>query len=212
MTKITKNSYVPNQDTITLYAHYSTEPLITNQYEVILNDQWRESTKTNPDSNIYDGVYESFSNYNIGNNAAVMYIKISGYTSFTLYIRSYAESSYDYTVVFNLDVYTPTKPLTSNPSSSTTGVKAHTSGKQNSGTTIESYTKVEYTEIDGGEHYICIAYRKDSSVNNNDDRGYILIDKSSAGTAETDPRYILTTTDQSTLQDEDATFVMATEI
>lgn len=209
---VTKNSYVPNQDTITLYAHYSTEPLIKNQYEVILNDQWRESTKTNPDSNIYDGVYESFSNYNIGNKAAVMYIKISGYTSFTLYIRSYAESSYDYTVVFNLDVYTPTKPLTSNPSSSTTGVKAHTSGKQNSGTTIESYTKVEYTEIDGGEHYICIAYRKDGSVNSDDDRGYILIDKSSAESAEIDPRYVLTTTDQSTLQDEDATFVMATEI
>jgi hypothetical protein len=113
-----------------------------------------------------------------------MYIKIKGYTTFTIYIRSYAESSYDYTVAFNLDTYTPSKPLTSNPSSSTSGVKAHTSGKQNSGTAIGSYTKVEYTGIDRGEHYICIAYRKDSSVNSGNDRGYVLIEKQDIGAFE----------------------------
>jgi hypothetical protein len=110
-----------------------------------------------------------------------MYIKIKGYSKFTIYIRSYAESSYDYTVAFNLDTYTPSKPLTSNPSSSTSGVKAHTSGKQNSGTAIGSYTKVEYTGIDNKEHYICVAYRKDSSVNSSDDRGYVLIEKQGGG-------------------------------
>ena len=138
---------------MTLYAIYSSQPFAN--YEVILNDQWQASSKTNPDPSKYDGVYESFSNYNIGSKAAVMYIKIKGYSSFTIYIRSYAESSYDYTVAFNLDTYTPSNPLTSNPSSSTSGVKAHTSGKQNSGTAIGSYTKVEYSGIDGKEHYIC---------------------------------------------------------
>ena len=52
-----------------------------------------------------------------------MYVRISGYDTFKLYIRSYAESNYDYTIAFNADV-----DVTSNPSSSTTGVKAHTSG------------------------------------------------------------------------------------
>lgn len=171
--RITKDYRVTSD--ITLYALYSNTPFTS--YEVILNNQWQASTIVNPDSNQYDGVYESFSNYNTGSKAAVMYIKIVGYTSFTIYIRSYAESSYDYTVAFNLDTYTPSNPLTSNPSSSTSGVKAHTSGKQNSGTAIGSYTKVEYTGIDSGEHYICVAYRKDGSVNNGTDRGYVLIDK-----------------------------------
>ena len=167
---------------MTLYAIYSSQPIAN--YEVILNDQWQASSKANPDASAYDGVYESFSNYNQGNKAAVMYIKIKGYSSFTIYIRSYAESSYDYTVAFNLDTYTPSNPLTSNPSSSTSGVKAHTSGKQNSGTTIGSYTKVEYTGIDGNEHYICVAYRKDGSVNSGDDRGYVLVEKQDSGTFE----------------------------
>ena len=171
--RITKDYRVISD--ITLYALYSVIPFAS--YEVILNDQWQASTIANPDSNQFDGVYESFSNYNVGSKASVMYIKITGYTTFTIYIRSNAESSYDYAIAFNLDTYTPSNPLTSNPSSSTSGVKVHTSSKQNSGTTIESYTKVEYTEIDGGEHYICIAYRKDGSVNNGTDRGYVLINK-----------------------------------
>jgi len=69
-------------------------------------------------------VYESYSNYHTNNAYAKMYVRISGYETFKLYIRSYAESSYDYTLAFNPDV-----DVTSNPSSSTTGVKAHTSGK-----------------------------------------------------------------------------------
>ena len=81
-------------------------------------------------------------------------------------------------------ILTPSNPLTSNPSSSTSGVKAHTSGKQNSGTAIGSYTKVEYSGIDGKEHYICIAYRKDGSVNSGDDRGYVLVEKQGSGTFE----------------------------
>lgn len=68
-------------------------------------------------------MYESNSNYNVNNGYAKMYVRISGYDTFKLYIRSYAESNYDYTIAFNADV-----DVTSNPSSSTTGVKAHTSG------------------------------------------------------------------------------------
>ena len=40
-----------------------------------------------------------------------------------------------------------------------------------------NYTQVTYTGLGGGDHFICIDYRKDSSVNNGNDRGYVLIPK-----------------------------------
>lgn len=78
-----------------------------------------------------------------------MYITINGYENFKLYIRSYAESSYDCVMVSQLD-----KTLTYSTSSSSSNVKSHTSGYQNSGTSIGSYKLVEFTNIDGGEHTI----------------------------------------------------------
>lgn len=144
-------------------------------YTINLNNQWQKSTNiTNPDSSVYDGVYESFSNYNVNNAGATMTITINGYSNFILYIRSYAESSYDYVMVSQLD-----QTITNSSSySDTTLVKAHTRGNQQSGTAISNYTKVEFENIDGGEHTITIVYRKDSSANSNDDRGYVLIPKS----------------------------------
>jgi hypothetical protein len=122
---------------------------------------------------LYDGVYESYSNKGIGNSGASMYITINGYSNFKLYIRSYAESSFDYVMVSQLD-----KTLTYSSSYSDTSlVKSHTRGSQNSGTSIGSYKLVEFTNIDGGEHTIQIIYRKDSSVNNGNDCGYVLIPK-----------------------------------
>ena len=100
-----------------------------------------------------------------------MYIDIDGYTNFKLYIRSYAESNYDYVMVSQLD-----KTLTYSSSySDTTLVKAHTRGNQQSGTALSNYTLVEFTNIDGGAHTIQIIYRKDSSSHSGDDRGYVLI-------------------------------------
>ena len=132
-------------------------------YTVVLNNAWRESASvSNPDSSLYDGVYESYSNYNVNNGVATMYIDIEGYTEFSIYVRSDAESSYDYVTVSELD---------------STTQKMSTSGKQNSGTAISNYTKVTYTDIDGGSHRIIVTYRKDGSVNEGTDRGYIIIPK-----------------------------------
>ena len=132
-------------------------------YSVNLNSQWRLSTSvSNPDSSLYDGVYESYSNYNVNNGVATMYIDINGYTEFTFYVRSNAESNYDYVTVSELD---------------STSQKVSTSGKQNSGTALSNYTKVTYTGIDGGSHRIIVTYRKDGSVNQGSDRGYVLIPK-----------------------------------
>ena len=157
-------------------------------YTVNLNSQWEKTTAvTNPDSSLYDGVYRSTSNYNVPNTAAIMYIDISGLTSFKLYIRSYAESSYDYVMVSQLD-----QTVTNDTSySSTSLVKAHTRGNQQSGTALSSYTLVEFTGIDGGSHRITVVYRKDGSANSYDDRGYVLIPKSqgSGGDVDIDTTY-----------------------
>ena len=69
-------------------------------------------------------MYESSSNYNVGNGYAKMYARIVGYETFSIYIRSYAESNCDYVVAMNVDT-----DVTSLPSASTSGVKASTSGK-----------------------------------------------------------------------------------
>ena len=144
----------------------------SGSYTVVLNGQWQKSnTISNPDSILYEGVYESFSNKGVNNSGAIMYIDIEGYTNFKLYIRSYAESSYDYVMVSQLD-----QTITYSTSySNTTLIKANTRGNQKSGTTINDYTLVEFTNIDGGSHRISIIYRKDSSTHSNNDRGYVLI-------------------------------------
>ena len=150
---------------------------IKNGYSVNLTvkGNWITST-TNPDSSAYDA-YMSNGSHNVNNGMDCMSITINGYTKFTVYIRSYGESNYDYTTISKLD--TPYTGSSSQGSSqySQSYVYAHTRGKPNGGTDIGSYTKVEYDNIDGGLHTIYVYYTKDSSGNNYDDRGYILIPK-----------------------------------
>lgn len=143
-------------------------------YTVVLNSQWQLSTSiNNPDSSIYDGVYESFSNKGINSQAAIMYIDIDGYDNFTVYIRSYAESSYDYVMISQPDVSINNSTSYSN----TSYVKQYTRGYQNSGTSIGSYRTASYTGLGGTHHRITVVYRKDSSQHSNQDRGYVLIPK-----------------------------------
>ena len=147
---------------------------VNSHYTINLNSNWQLSTSVNnPDSNTYDGVYESYSNYNVNNGVATMYIDIEGYTDFKLYIRSYAESNYDYVMVSQLD-----QTITGSTAySNTTLIKAHTRGSQNSDTSISGYKLVEFTGITVDPHRITIVYRKDSGANSGTDRGYVLIPK-----------------------------------
>lgn len=140
-----------------------------------LNGQWRVSeTQANPDPNAYDGVYESNSNYHVSNSFSKMYVQLIGYTDFTLYIRcnNGNEGNYDYALAMDLDV-----DATAAPYYGSTGVKASTYGKSSAETGVADYVKVEYTGIDGGNHFICIVYRKDNVYSAGDDRGYLLIPK-----------------------------------
>ena len=150
---------------------------ITSIYSVNLTvkGNWITST-TNPDSSKYDA-YMSNGSHNVNNGMDCMSITINGYTKFTVYIRSYAESSFDYVTISKLDT-----PYTGSSSQgysqdSQSYVYAHTKGKSNVGTDLGSYTKVEYNNIDGGLHTIYVYYTKDGSGNDFDDRGYILIPK-----------------------------------
>jgi uncharacterized protein (TIGR02145 family) len=130
---------------------------------------WVQSTSVpNPDASLYDGVYES-TNGGVHSSCSVMYIDISGYDNFKLYVRSYAESNYDFVVVSYLDY-----PLTQN---TYVNAKVSTKGKQDSSTSIGHYTLVEFKGIGGGNHRITVMYLKDSSGNSNDDKGYVLIPK-----------------------------------
>ena len=137
---------------------------------------WVQSTTvSNPDASLYDGVYES-TNQGMSSTKSIMYIDIDGYDTFTFYVRSYAESQYDYVIVSNLDV---------DITSSTSGFKMTTSGNQQSGTSLSSYTEVTFTNIGGGQHRIMVAYKKDHSVDNGNDKGYVLIPKNQNQTSQT---------------------------
>ena len=173
--KITSDTIVTS-DIHVLYAHFTSK-----SYTVSLNNQWfldNRSGKdpngkaygttysTNPDANTYDGTYISYSNFNVNSGQAKMRINFVGYNEFVVYIRSYAESNYDYTLAGKIDQNVTTSVY-----------QAYTRGSQTSGTSISNYKKVTYSNLDGKQHFIEILFRKDGSVNSNQDRGYVLIPK-----------------------------------
>ena len=132
---------------------------------------WQQSTSvSNPDASLYDGVYES-TNGGVHSSCSLMYIDISGYDNFKLYVRSYAESNFDFVVVSNLDCTLTQSTVDGS------NVKMTTKGNQKSGTSISNYSLVEFTGIGGGDHRITVMYRKDGSENNGSDKGYVLIPK-----------------------------------
>lgn len=141
-------------------------------YSINLNNEWiLDNSIYNPNSLLYSGVYKSFSNYHVANSTATMTITLNGYSTFEIYIRSWAESTYDYTMASTLDGAAPT-------SSSSSTCYAHTKNSNNtSGTDLNDYKKVTYSNISTGgrDHTITIVYMKDQYTDSNDDRGYLLI-------------------------------------
>lgn len=107
-------------------------------------------------------------NQGVASSYAVSKITVNKATDLTVYIRSYAESSYDYTMISNPNVSSyPTL-------SSSSDVKAHTRSNQNSNSELTGYTKVNYYNLKQND-YIYIVYRKDGSRDEGDDTGYLLI-------------------------------------
>jgi len=133
---------------------------------------WIESTK-NPDSSKYYG-YMSDGSRGKAYGYDTMVITLFGYTDFVVYICSYAEQSSDYTMIGKIDTTIPTSAIYYNNSN----VYLHTSENQAPPNALSNYKAAIYSNLDPNvEHTIWVQYKKDVSVDSNDDRGYVLIPK-----------------------------------
>ena len=108
-------------------------------------------------------VYKSdVGSYHTNNGSSKCTVAVKGYRFVTVYIRSYAESNYDFTELDPLDG-TVSRGAASNVLS--------TKGKQ-SNTTYYSH---KFTISDDAFHTFEVLYSKDSSGDNNNDRGYFYV-------------------------------------
>ena len=126
-------------------------------YEVVLNNgQWVDSGERIDGNIVYKSDEGSF---NVNNGKSIAIIKTECVKYLKLYIRSYAESTYDYTEAFEVD----TEAIREKSLYTTKGKQSAT-----------NYIECIY-ELDGGSHTIQVMYSKDSGGDRNDDRGYFYI-------------------------------------
>ena len=159
-----KRAYLNN--TLIFQSFYKVveeEPKMYINYD--LNNQWEENTSLTVDGHI---VLKSFSNYHVHSSVSRMRIYVYGYDSITFKIYSDGESSFDYTLIDNLDY--DLSNVSSSVSNTTTGIKTTTKGKQ------KQWIDVVYTITEPNvEHFVDVLYRKDSSASNGTDSGYIAL-------------------------------------
>ena len=121
-----------------------------------------------------DPAYEVYgcSGFGEDNARKFMIIKFRGFSTFDIYIRSWAEPQGDYVIVGNLDT-----DISSATSYSSTGVRTSTYGSNNTaGEGRSNYGYVSYSVSNPNlEHYIMVGYIKNSSVSLYDDYGYVAI-------------------------------------
>ena len=137
---------------------------------VDLNDEWITGT-TNPSPSQYYS-FESRESKGVDDSGDYIYLKIKGYTTYTLYIRSDGENDADYVMVSK-----PDASITYSTEYNDTNVYAHTRTTANLGTGFTDYTEVTFTGLTTKEHTITIVYRKDKNESQGSDAGYVLIPK-----------------------------------
>ena len=153
--------------TVTATSTYDSNITVTKDIEVIYaepsilidlnNGEWIDSGTVADNGNI---IYKSDANsYHVDNGLSVATITVENITDLTLYIRSYAESTYDYTEAFDIDT------------EAKRGKGLYTTKKADSAT---EYVECKYN-LDGLLHTIQIMYSKDGSGDSRDDRGYFYI-------------------------------------
>ena len=181
--------YEENDQYVFIYQNSSTPTQEYVDVNTIYHGGWLLDNTNNPNLNLYN-MYKSNTNKGVDNSIDMMKITFSGYSEFTIYIRSYAESNYDYVVASSLNYALPTTPSsypggTSSPTMS--GAMAMTKGNAQSGNTLSSYTPVTYSNLDPNvQYFITVVFRKDVSSSVNDDRGYVLVPKALKTTASFD--------------------------
>ena len=147
---------------VNMYSRKAADYYSREKINIETNGQWRLMDSPN---SLYRA-YESHSNYHKHDSEAMMYFTITGYETFTFYIRSYGESEHDYVMVGK------------NVRPTTGSNYENTKGSSNSGTNLYNYKPVTLTNLDKSSTYkIYVVYRKDGSYSHYDDRGYVLIPK-----------------------------------
>lgn len=171
----------------------------TDTYIVIeTNDEWELSTV--PCDARYT-TYQSFAHKGQDYSMDRLRIKIKGYNSFLFKYRSYAESSYDYLCIGELDK--DFSNATDLIAYFTAGVKYNTRGNQSD--TV--WNDATYDNIDPTvEHFIDVIYRKDISGSNNEDRGYIGV-----VLGEFIEKWETSTTEFVTVENDDGTYTFYTK-
>lgn len=130
--------------------------------KVVYLSEWQQISSPHAS---YDA-YQSKSNWHVPNSTATLIFTIKGVDSYTFYVRSNGESECDYIIV-GLDE----RPTTSSYISTT-------KGRARSGTSLDNYNKVTISNLYKSDKYtIYVVYRKDGSVDNGTDRGYVLLPK-----------------------------------
>ena len=181
--------YEEGNQSVYIYQNSSTPTQEYINVDPLHYGGWLLDNTNNPNLNLYD-MYKSNTNKGVHNSIDMMKITFSGYSEFTIYIRSYAESNWDYVVASTLNYALPTTSSsypggTSSPTMS--GAMTMTKGNAQSGTSLSSYTPVTYSNLDPNtQYFITVVYRKDSSTSTNDDRGYVLVPKALKTTASFD--------------------------
>ncbi len=123
------------------------------------NGQWVNFWTTADGNTVYKSDAGS---YHIANGKSICTVTVSGYSKVTVYATNFSEASYDYTEVGPLDG-TVSRDSTTNVLSTR---------NHNSQTDYQSYT---FNMPDTNIHTFQVMYSKDSSGDQNDDRGYFYI-------------------------------------
>ena len=186
--KTDKKWYVKNDQNT--YEEYGLIPKVTSLETlhkttatvVDLNNSWQKSTYWSKAG--YD-CYESYSNKGVDNSYSTMKVTIPpGMSTFDVIFGSYAESSYDFTLLSALDASKPT-------SNSSAGAVATSINKQN--------TQITYTyniTDTSKDHWFWVTYRKNGSNSLGTDRGYLLISSPYTGTSTYKGKLVIYNGDQ----------------
>ena len=164
-----KNASVGDKLTITATSTYNTSisasltvsvvNVITSMTVDLNNGQWVDSGTTIDGHTVYKSDAGS---YHVNSGWSTCTVTVEGYSSVTVYLRSYAEGSYDYAEVGPLD-----GEVTRDGASNVLSTK-----NRQSNTIYYSYA---FVINDTNAHTFQVLYSKDQTGNNYDDRGYFYI-------------------------------------
>ena len=164
-----KNASVGDKLTITATSTYNTSISASLTVSVVNiapsmtvdlnNGQWVDSGTTVDGHTVYKSDAGS---YHVNSGKSTCTVTVEVYSSVTVYLRSYAESAFDYAEV---------GPLDGKVARDSTSNVLSTKGRQNN-TTYRSYT---FAISDAGTHTFQVLYSKDSTGDSNDDRGYFYV-------------------------------------